>query len=418
MWQDILPHFVCGGIGMKRVLHIISQYPGSTGSGIYLQSLIKEGHRKSYVQGLIAGISVDDDIKPEYIEDFYPLRFNTNEIPFPIVGMSDVMPYESTKYSSLTKEMLIQLKAGFQKTIKEAIEEFEPDIIISHHLWVATSLVKEIASDIKVIGVCHGTDIRQFMNCPQYVEEVLTGCGELDIVLSLSEEQKKDIHNIYNISKDKIKIIGGGYSTDLFFPSLNEAYEEEIRIIYAGKLSYAKGLISLLNVFSEIKDKYKIKLLLVGLGTGEEERLIKNLGIEIGSSVEFLGELTQGELGQVFRGADIFVLPSFYEGLSLVTIEALASGLLVVSTELDNLKDYLGEEINNSGIIEYVRLPGMLDVDKPVEDDIPSFNKRFRIGIEKQISRLEEGFILEDKVDNEIKKFSWERIFARIERFM
>lgn len=66
-----------------------------------------------------------------------------------------------------------------------AIDEIKPDIIVSHHLWLITSLVKDIAPDIKTIGICHGTDIRKLENCPQYKQEVLKGCRQLDVILSL-----------------------------------------------------------------------------------------------------------------------------------------------------------------------------------------------------------------------------------------
>ena len=132
---------------MKRILHITSQYPGKTGSGVYLNELIKEGNKKNYVQGLIAGLSkgeenIELNIPKKY---FYPVLFKTEKMPFPIVGMSDIMPYESTKYSEMTDEMLYMWKKEFKKTIKKAIDKFKPDIIISHHLWVLTSLVKNDA---------------------------------------------------------------------------------------------------------------------------------------------------------------------------------------------------------------------------------------------------------------------------------
>ena len=102
---------------MKRILHIISQYPGKTGSGIYLKELIKEGNKKGYIQGLIAGLSkgeenIDLNIPKQY---FYPVLFKTEKIPFPIVGMSDIMPYESTKYSEINNEMFIKWEKGFKR---------------------------------------------------------------------------------------------------------------------------------------------------------------------------------------------------------------------------------------------------------------------------------------------------------------
>lgn len=402
---------------MKKILHIISQYPGKTGSGIYLQALIREGKKKGYIQSLIAGIPKGDNISPKNIDKFYPITFNTEEIPYPILGMSDIMPYESTKYCDLTSAMLDKWRKYFKKILIKAIKDFKPDIILSHHLWLSTSFVKEVAENIKVIGICHGTDIRQFEKCPQYKNEVLEGCKKLDLVFSLNEEQRQSINNIYSIPIDRIINIGGGYSGDFFYPCLNKSYNEKIKIVYAGKLSNAKGVVSLLKVLKKIKDKYDVKLFLAGSGTGKEEQYIKELGSNIGSDVNFLGELTQKDLGQIFRESDIFVLPSFYEGLSLVTIEALASGLLAVATEIPGLKSYLGDNINNSGVIEYVELPKMIHVDEPLEEELSLFEDRLQTSITKQIIKVYKGYIIDNDIIEEIEKMSWENIFNRIESY-
>ena len=98
---------------MKKILHIISQYPGKTGSGTYLQALISEGKKKGHIQSLVSGIHNGDIINLKNIDNFYPVTFNTKEIPFPIVGMSDIMPYESTTYCDLNEYMFNILKEGF-----------------------------------------------------------------------------------------------------------------------------------------------------------------------------------------------------------------------------------------------------------------------------------------------------------------
>ncbi|WP_353094363.1 glycosyltransferase family 4 protein [Tissierella praeacuta] len=402
---------------MKKILHIISQYPGKTGSGIYLQSLIRESNKRGYVQGLIAGIQNKDYIDIENIDRFYPVIFNTEELPFPIVGMSDIMPYESMRYSDLTMDMLEKWKNCFNNIIVNAIEDFKPNVILTHHLWLSTSLTVKVAKGTKVIGVCHGTDIRQFEKCPQYRQEIIDSCKKLNKVFSLSEEQRLIINEKYRIPNENIIVIGGGYNGDIFFPSLNKIHHEEIKIVYAGKLSYAKGVMSLLKVFERLNDKYNIKLLLIGSGTGEEERSIKELGKRIGKGIEFLGEMTQKNLGEVFRESDIFVLPSFYEGLSLVTIEALASGLLIVVTEISGLKSNLGEVINNSGAIEYVELPGVIQVDRPVEEELPLFENRLQIAIEKQIGRVYENYTMDHDLRKEIERLSWRNIFNKIEKY-
>ena len=126
-------------------------------------------------------------------------------------------------------------------------------------------------------------------------------------------------------------------------------------------------------------NKDEIELSIVGSGAGEEKREIEEVGNKSKLKVKFLAEVAQKELGEIFRQSHIFILPSFYEGLSLVTIEALASGLMVVATDLPGLKSFLGDEINNSGIIEYVDLPKMNDIDIPLEGELFSYEERLKM---------------------------------------
>lgn len=402
---------------MRKILHIISQYPGKTGSGIYINELIKQGNKKGYTQGLIAALPKDERYINNSIQKFYPVIFNTRDLPFPIVGMSDTMPYESTKYGDMDEKMLNQWIDKFTEVIQTAIGEFKPDIIISHHLWILTSLVKKMNPHIKTMALCHGTDIRQFEKNSKYREFVLEGCGQVDIVLSLNPQQKELIHNIYSIPKDRIAIIGGGYNDEIFFPPKNKKKDHKIKLVYGGKLSYAKGVLSLIKAYNMLDlDKDEIELQISGSGAGEGEEIIKKTGACSRLNVKFLGELPQSELGEVFRQSDIFVLPSFYEGLSLVTIEALASGLLVVATKHPGLNGFLGEIINNSGIIEYVDLPRMKNVDMPLEGELFDYENRLKKGIEKQIARFRSGFEIDKEIREQINVLSWGNIYNSIDK--
>ena len=75
-----------------RILSISAQKPDSTGSGVYMTELIRAFADKGYEQGAVAGIGLED--RPELPEGirFYPVRFETEDLPFPVAGMSDEMP--------------------------------------------------------------------------------------------------------------------------------------------------------------------------------------------------------------------------------------------------------------------------------------------------------------------------------------
>lgn len=68
-------------------------------------------------QGLVASFPMGEIYSNENIEKVYPIYFNSPKIPFSIVGMSDIMPYESTKYSEMTDDMLNILVNEFKAVL-------------------------------------------------------------------------------------------------------------------------------------------------------------------------------------------------------------------------------------------------------------------------------------------------------------
>jgi len=223
-----------------RILHLIAQKPGNTGSGIYLRALVSYFSEKNYRQTVIAGISNKD---AEYIFPdnvlFTPVIFDTDDLPFPVVGMSDIMPYESTKYSALNDKELLLWKKAFSDTICKTVEDFAPDFILSHHLWLLTSLVIEKYPSIPVFGFCHNTGLRQIILAPHLADNILQNFRKISKIFSLSQIQKNEISRIYNINKSKIIVSRAGYNSKIFFPLNDKHVNNEITLVYCGILSFA-----------------------------------------------------------------------------------------------------------------------------------------------------------------------------------
>ena len=89
-----------------RILHVLAQLPSKTGSGVFYSNLIEGFKKYNHEQKAIFGYQ--DDYIWDILDskDQYPVAFKSEELPFPIVGMSNVMPYENTLYSSMTEEMV------------------------------------------------------------------------------------------------------------------------------------------------------------------------------------------------------------------------------------------------------------------------------------------------------------------------
>ncbi len=150
-----------------KLLHLLSQRPDSTGSGFYVQAIIREAKKSGHDSFLVAGISgkVGADIGSIPAENCSFVRFEGLDLPFPIPGMSDVMPYKSKRFNELTDDELELYERCFAKTIAHAVSRFKPDLIHSNHLWLMTAITRDLFPDILLVTSCHGTDLRQFKNC-------------------------------------------------------------------------------------------------------------------------------------------------------------------------------------------------------------------------------------------------------------
>lgn len=398
---------------MKKVLHVISQKPSDTGSGVYLQNLIADAKDSNISQAIVFGINKNETVEIDIPKKWrYEIQFETETLPFPIVGMSDVMPYKSSVFSELDVYDSEVLANSYESVVKKAIVEFEPDVIFCQHLWLLTSITKTLVEKLKlstpVYGFCHGTDLRQFSLSGSHREKVNVGCRKLEKIFALNDYQIDEIERKYNYDRDNIYVLGNGYNSDYFYKSsISKQKSDKTRIIYAGKLSYSKGVMSLIRSF-KLLDPEKFDLYIAGSGHGDEHaNIIK--AIDETENIFYLGKLSQNELGDNFRLSDIFVLPSFYEGLPLVLIEAIACGLKVVCTNINGVSKWIYKYTRDSNVISFVDLPEMLKIDKPNPDDLYDYELR----LTDLIKKVEKNNI--DSFNYEVlKELTWKEIFKKL----
>ncbi|MGD8208999.1 MAG: glycosyltransferase family 4 protein [Desulfobacterales bacterium] len=396
-----------------KVLHLLSQRPDSTGSGIYVQAMMREASACGYDNYLVAGIPSDGCDVSECIaqDNAMFVTFHNADVSYQIPGMSDVMPYESTRFCDLSEKDLCEYENAFSEILRHAVARFKPDIIHSHHLWIVSSLVRRLFPDIPLVTTCHGSDLRQFQNCAHLQERVLIGCRKIDRVMALSAAQKKEIVRLYHLSPKEIIIVGAGYNDGLFYSDI-KPNPDPVQLVYAGKLSNAKGVPWLLRALKSIRSPLW-QLNLLGSGSGEEKERCLGLARELGERVRVYGALSQKGLAKIMRHSHILVLPSFYEGLPLVILEALASGCRIVATDLPGTKELLGDD--DTDFITLVRTPRLRFSDQPYREDEQSFEKNLEKAIRQQMNAVSKGGQFDlSPIQEKLEAHTWTGIFKKV----
>jgi len=402
-----------GNLKKLKILHLLSQRPDSTGSGIYVQAMIREATACGYDNYLVAGVRSDGCDDTDCIEPDKSMfvNFHNADVSYHIPGMSDVMPYESTRFCDLSEEDLSQYEKAFSIIIQNAVHKFNPDIIHSHHLWLVSSLARQLFPNIPMATTCHGSDLRQFQNCPHLQERVLIGCRKIDVVMALSVAQKDEIVRLYNLAPKKIIVAGAGYNASLFYLD-TKPNPDPVHLVYAGKLSNAKGVPWFLRALHSIRSP-AWRLHLLGSGTGEENEYCLMLAKELGEKVRIYGALPQTSLAKVMRGSHVMVLPSFYEGLPLVILEALASGCRIIATDLPGTKEILGN--SDTDFITLVRTPRLRFTDQPYREDEYSFEQNLKKAIQQQINAASKCAQIDlAPIQDKLDAYTWTGVFEKV----
>lgn len=399
-----------------RVLHLLCQRPSLTGSGITLDAIVRQATAAGWEQRVVVGVPVGESrpevggLAPDRIN---PLVFGDGGLPFHVPGMSDVMPYPSTVFSAMTETQILAYLGAWRSHLAEVIADFKPDIIHSHHVWLMSSILKDLAPNTPIVTHCHATGLRQMALVPELADEVRTGCARNDAFFVLHRGHAQDLRRRLEIGEDRIHIVGAGYREDLFHRRGRDS-QEAPALLYIGKFSQAKGLPWLLDAFDHLTATHPdLVLHIAGGGSGAEADALRNRMTTMAPRVVLHGQLPQDELAKLMRRSSVCVLPSFYEGLPLVLVEALACGCRLVATGLPGVVDELAPKIGAA--LEIVDLPAMNGVDTPVEAELPAFIDRLTTALSRALDKPPVGDPAMTVPDT-LETFTWGAVFDRIER--
>ncbi len=222
--------------------------------------------------------------------------------------------------------------------------------------YMAKKMLAEEGIYIPMVTTLHGTDITLVGNHPFYKPAVTFSINQSEVVTSVSESLKEDTLRLFDIKKE-INVVPNFIDVVKHNNTYTEcqrdlmAEKHERIITHISNLRPVKRVVDVIEIFDRIQKDIPAKLIIVGEGPEKErcEALCITKGIE--NKVLFLGN--SSEIDKILCFTDLFLLPSEKESFGLAALEAMASGVPVISSNTGGLP-----EVNVQGVSGYLSNAG------------------------------------------------------------
>lgn len=157
-----------------------------------------------------------------------------------------------------------------------------------------------------------------------------------DAIVSVSRDLAT--HLLERLGVGRITVVPNGVDTQLFRP-VRRARSDTVTLLSISRLVPRKNITVLIAAVHALAKEENLPVRLLVAGTGPEARQIARLAERSAGTVQFLGPVDEQRKRELLAEADAFVQLSVREGLSIATLEALASGLPCVVSDLPGVRE-------------------------------------------------------------------------------
>ncbi len=172
-------------------------------------------------------------------------------------------------------------------------------------------------------------------------------CERANIIITPSENTKRDIINLYKISPEKIRVIYPGVSykipTELEMSQVRKEYNLPKKyILFLGTFEPRKNILSTLKAFEIALPKLPpdVHLVLAGAGGWKNKAVYNFINTSLAKNrIKVLGYVKPDDKDALYRLSSLFVYPSFYEGFGFPVLEAMAQGVPVITSNRSSLPE-------------------------------------------------------------------------------
>ncbi|MGZ8524845.1 MAG: N-acetyl-alpha-D-glucosaminyl L-malate synthase BshA [Chitinophagaceae bacterium] len=303
-------------------------YPTFGGSGVLATELGKALAQKGHMVHFITYQ------QPVRLNGFIPNIFY-HEVQVPTYPLFDFPPYETALASAMV----------------DVIKNNDLDLLHVHYAiphasaaYMAKKILEKEGKSIPVITTLHGTDITLVGRDKTYAPVVAFSINQSDAITAVSENLRDETYRTFKIEKE-IEVIYNFVDVQRFTRKPIDAFRKVIApngeriLLHTSNFRKIKRVQDVVKIFYEVHKQLPSKLLFVG--DGPERQMAEELSrtLNVCDDVRFVGK--QEQIEDILAIADLFLLTSDYESFGLAALEAMASGVPVVSTNAGGLKEIM-----------------------------------------------------------------------------
>ncbi|TBN06637.1 N-acetyl-alpha-D-glucosaminyl L-malate synthase BshA [Hyunsoonleella flava] len=344
-------------------------YPTFGGSGVVATELglelSKRGHEIHF-------ITYNQPVRLELVSN----NVHYHEVNVPEYPLFHYQPYELALSSKLVDMVKLH-----------NIEILHVHYAIPHAYaaYMAKKMLQEEGIHVPIVTTLHGTDITLVGSHPFYKPAVTFSINKSDAVTAVSKSLKDDTMRLFDI-KNNIHVVPNFIDLDKYNHRFTDcqrgmmAADNEKIITHISNLRPVKRVQDVIKVFYGIQKEMPAKLMFIGEGPEKEnvEQQCNDLGIL--DKVIFFGR--SNEIDKILCFSDLFLLPSETESFGLAALEAMASGVAVISSNTGGIP-----EVNINGYSGFLSDVG--DVDSMIKNALHILNDEQRLKTFKANARTQ-----------------------------
>lgn len=276
-------------------------------------------------------------------------------------GIETVLAVNKNPATGKKNVILKYLK--WAQTVLKVFRANKREISITHSHYVFPSgmfsyLLKK-RYNIPYIVTAHGGDINKMANksgqIRQLTEKILQSA---DHVIAVGEELATTIEEKFGVSREQITVMSMGIDRTVFKEVPNKKDHaaqlgmdpNKTNFLFVGNIIREKGVTELVTAFTKLSAANPETAELYCIGSTKDSNFtaqVKELAKDH-TNIHFMEPMPQQKLAQYFQAADVFVLPSYIEGLGLVALEAMSCGTPVIASDVGGLHYMLAD---NRGVL-------------------------------------------------------------------